>query len=150
MPFHVIDDGNGGHASICDASGVEVAVPISTNEALDTAVVQYSSSFAEPTMGGYREPILGEHVYKARSNQSAHSVGVVETSFLTSVRITEVTDAHSGDSGQLWIAASDGAAVAMHQEGHDLSQGSAKGAPITWDTFPGLGPASTESDDDEE
>ena len=137
-PSHLIDDGFGGISDVFDAGGTLVARTVRTNEPCDTAVLQYVVA-AVPTPGGVRTPAVGERVRKSRSQQSNPSIGTVVRLTETAVRIVGVDHAHSGDSGQLWISDVDGAAVAVHLEGHDLSQGSAKGAPITQFTFPGLG-----------
>lgn len=139
-PYHLVDDGSGIVSDLCDASGNLIATTTSTNPSLDTAVVQYLAG-AEPTEGGHRLPIRGEAVYKSRTIHSFPSVGTIDFRNREEVRIVNVDHAHSGDSGQLWFAVSDGAAVAVHLEGHDLSQGSAKGAPINQTAFEGgLGP----------
>jgi hypothetical protein len=136
---HLVDGGPGNVSDVFNAGGDLIANTVRTNPRSDTAVIQFVVP-VEPTRGSYRPPICGENVRKPRSYQSNPSVGIVKRVTRNSVRIVGVDHAHSGDSGQLWVAESDGAAVAVHLEGHDLSQGSAKGAPINQSTFPGLGP----------
>jgi hypothetical protein len=137
---HVVDNGNGTLSDIFDSGGVKVADTIHGDAVLDTAVVQYCVT-VQPTHGGTRPPIRGELVRKARSKQSGPSDGVIFSVSETSVRVVGVNNAHSGDSGQICTAVSDGASVCIHQEGHDWSQGSAQGARINNTCFPGLGPS---------
>jgi hypothetical protein len=137
IPFHVVDGGGGIVSDVFDSSGVKVANTVFTNPGCDTGVIQFVVP-VQPTPGGFRRAIRGEFVRKSRTRQSNPSVGQIRGETQDSVRIVGVDNAHSGDSGQLWVADSDGASVAVHLEGHDLSQGSAKGAPFNEFTFPGL------------
>ncbi len=137
---HLVDDGNGGLLPLHDKDGTKVDDTIISDPVRDTAVVQYLPGLAVPSQHGYRIPIRGEKVKKGRTDQSKPSIGKVDALSNENVRIMDVNQAHAGDSGQLWIANSDGEAAAVHQEGHDLSQGSAQGAQFTSHNFPGLVP----------
>lgn len=137
-PYHAIVSRNGREFCTVAADDVEGHV-MRARKGLDTATMQLTVG-AIPSRNAIRTGICGERVFKAASNFSNISHGVVKSSCTTKLRITQVDSACvPGDSGMCWQAESDFCIVGIHLRGHsNLSNDSVDAAPVNDITFPNL------------